>query len=127
LGQFECRRTRIDYEIRDSFSGWNRRAGRAFYRRDMGQPNGGRFLLRPNAEGAAGAVGGANAVSVLGGRSLRAHENVVGRVRTRTRDFSQISGRAIGGGAFVPFIRHSALDPRERLDALSRRASLCLA
>jgi hypothetical protein len=32
--------------------------------------NGGRFLLRSNAEGAAGSVGGANAVSVLGGRSL---------------------------------------------------------
>jgi len=37
LGQFGCRRTRIDYEIRDSFSGRNRQAGRAFYRRDMGQ------------------------------------------------------------------------------------------
>ena len=45
-------------------------------------PNGGHFLLRP-VKSPQNLDGGADAVSVLGRRAVRADEDVVGRLRTR--------------------------------------------
>jgi hypothetical protein len=82
--------------------------------------NGGHFLLRPLKSPQSRKMEVPNAVSVLGRRAVRIDEDVVGRVRTRTRDVNQLG--VIGGGAFVLFSSTPRLTPGGRLDA--SRASL---
>ena len=59
-------------------------------------------------ESRGGVYGGADAVSVLGRRAVRIDEDVVGRVRARTRDLGELGDRR---RRLCAVTQHSALDP----------------